>query len=113
MGTKKQFESAIKDYKRALELNPSSETAHNDLAWLYVTCPDSIFRNPQAGVTHALKACELTQFEDWNLLDTLATAFRENKQRDKAVEFLNKAIQKAPSQEKNKLQTKLQNFDKS
>ena len=110
---KRQFESAINDYKRAIELNPSSETAHNDLAWLYATCSDSNFRNPQAGVTHAFKACELTNFEDWNLLDTLATAYRENGQREKAVEFLNRAIKKAPAAEKNNLQKKLQIFDKS
>ncbi|WP_298865005.1 tetratricopeptide repeat protein [uncultured Gimesia sp.] len=110
---KKQFESAINDYKRALELNPSSETAHNDLAWLYVTCSDSKYRDPQAGVTHALKACELTEFGDWNLLDTLATAYHENNQRTLAVETLRKAMQKAPSAEKNQLKKKLLIFDKS
>ncbi|MFK7778545.1 MAG: tetratricopeptide repeat protein [Gimesia sp.] len=110
---KNQFQSAINDYKRALELNPSSTTAHNDLAWLYATCSDSKYRDPQAGVSHALKSCELTQFEDWNLLDTLATAYMENKQREKAVEYLRQAIQKAPAKEKNNLQKKLSNFDKS
>lgn len=110
---KKLFQSAINDYKRAIELNPSSETAHNDLAWLYVTCSDVNFRAPQAGVTHAYKACELTQFADWNLLDTLATAYMENRQSEKAVEFLRRALQKAPVSEKNNLQKKLTIFEKS
>tara|TARA_R110002111_G_C6002109_1_gene373276 strand:+ start:4853 stop:5893 length:1041 start_codon:yes stop_codon:yes gene_type:complete len=109
---KNLFESAIKDYKRAIELNPTSATAHNDLAWLLVTCSDSQIRDAKTGVTHALKACELTQFEDWNLLDTLATAYRENEQVDKAVETLRKAIQIAPSEQKNELQKKLLIFDK-
>lgn len=109
---KKMFESAIKDYKRAIELNPSSAVAHNDLAWLYVTCDDSKYRNPKAAVSHAERACELTEFEDANLLDTLATAYIENEQIDKAVEFLNKAIQKAPANQKIILKKKLAKFKK-
>jgi len=109
---KKQFESAIKDYKRAIELNPSSATAHNDLAWLYATSSDPKMRDAKAAVTHALKACELTQFEDWNLLDTLATAYSENQQTGKAVETLRKAIQKAPSDQKKELQKKLEILEK-
>tara|TARA_R110002095_G_scaffold99188_2_gene87245 strand:- start:7506 stop:8552 length:1047 start_codon:yes stop_codon:yes gene_type:complete len=109
---KKLFDSAIKDYKRAIELNPTSATAHNDLAWLLVTCSDPQMRDAKTGVTHALKACELTQFEDWNLLDTLATAYRENEQVNKAVETLRKAIQIAPSEQKKELQKKLLIFDK-
>lgn len=108
---KQQFETAVKDYQRALELNPSSATAHNDLAWLYVTCSDASFRDPQAGVKHAIKACELTQFEDWNLLDTLSTAYLENKQTEKAIDSLKKCIDKAPVKEKNILQKKLLNLE--
>lgn len=109
---KKQFESAIKDYKRAIELNPSSAIAHNDLAWLYVTCDDSRFRDSTAAVLHAQKACELTEFGDANLLDTLATAYLENQQTDKAVEFLKKAIEKAPDDQKNIIKKKLEKIKK-
>lgn len=109
---KQQYESAIKDYQRALELNPSSATAHNDIAWLFATCPDLKFRDPKAAVTHAEQACELTQSTDWNLLDTLATAYRENQQTDEAVKTLAKAIQKAPTDQKNELQKKLDILNK-
>ncbi|WP_417383966.1 tetratricopeptide repeat protein [Gimesia sp.] len=102
-----QFESAIKDYQRALELNPSSAVAHNDLAWLYATCTDVKLQNPKLAVSHAVKACELTSFEDWNLLDTLATAYQANQQLDKASHTLNQAIQKAPDEQKNVLKKKL------
>ena len=109
---KQQFESAIKDYQRALELNPSSATAHNDLAWLYATCPDMKYRDPQAAVTHAEQACKLTQSADWNMLDTLATAYQANQQTDLAVKTLAQAIQKAPSDQKNELKKKLEIFRK-
>lgn len=109
---KQQFDSAIKDYQRAIELNPTSATAHNDLAWLYATCPDTKFQNPKAAVMHAELACELTQSRDWNLLDTLATAYRENEQIDLAVKTLTKAVEIAPDQEKNDLQKKLKIFKK-
>ncbi|WP_339727700.1 tetratricopeptide repeat protein [uncultured Gimesia sp.] len=109
---KQQYESAVNDYQRALELNPSSATAHNDLAWLYATCPDTKFRDPKAAVSHAEQACELTQSADWNMLDTLATAYRENQQADLAVKSLTKAIQKAPAEQIIELQKKLEIFQK-
>lgn len=102
-----QFDSAIKDYQRALELNPSSAVAHNDLAWLYATCPDKKLLNPELAVTHAEKACELTRFEDWNLLDTMATAYHANQQLNKASHALTQAIQKAPAEQKKELKKKL------
>ncbi|QDT42675.1 lipoprotein NlpI [Gimesia alba] len=109
---RQQFESAIKDYQRALELNPVSATAHNDLAWLFATCPDTKYHDPKVAVTHAEQACELTRSADWNMLDTLATAYRENQQMDLAVKTLTQAIQKAPTDQKNELKKKLEIFKK-
>lgn len=106
----KKYPAAIQDYKRAIELNPTSAVAQNDLAWLYATCPDSQFKNPKAGVTHAEKACELTRFKDANMLDTLATAYQENREFAKAVETLKKAIDQSDSNEKKELQNKLTKF---
>ncbi len=102
-----QFDSAIKDYQRALELNPSSAVAHNDLAWLYATCADEKLQNSELAVSHAEKACELTRFEDWNLLDTLATSYQANQQLNKASHTLTQAIQKAPVEQKKVLKMKL------
>ncbi|QDT89179.1 tetratricopeptide repeat protein [Gimesia algae] len=103
-----QFESAIKDYQRALELNPASAVAHNDLAWLYATCAEEKLQNPGLAVSHAEKACELTRFEDWNLLDTMATAYQADQQLDKASRTLTQAIQKAPDEQKKALKKKLE-----
>lgn len=108
----KKYQSAIQDYQRAIELNPTSAVPQNDLAWLYATCTDQNFRNSSAAVTHAEKACKLTQNSDVNMLDTLATAYYENGQFDKAVKSLNQAILKADEDQKKELQEKLKKFEK-
>lgn len=106
-----EFESAIKDYQRALELNPASAVAHNDIAWLYATCSDTNFQNPTRAVKHARKACELTGFDDWNLLDTLATAYQADQHLDKASHTLSQAIEKAPAEQKKVLKKKLDKIE--
>ena len=109
---KQQYAAAIKDYQRAIELNPLSPIIHNDLAWLYATCQDPEFRNPKAAVLHAKQACELTQSQDANLLDTLATAYQANDQLELAIKTLESAIQKAAPDGKSEMQEKLSKYRK-
>lgn len=109
---RQQYAAAIKDYQRAIELNPMSPIALNDLAWLYATCQDADYRNPQAAVLHAKQACELTKSQDANLLDTLATAYQANHQIEMAVKTLDLAIQNADDQTKAELKKKRSEFRK-
>ena len=61
---------AEKAYQRLLELAPQSAVAHNNLAWLLATCPDSKIRDPKRAVDLAKKAIELEpkQGMRWNTL---------------------------------------------
>jgi tetratricopeptide (TPR) repeat protein len=64
----KQPERALADYAKAIELDPQSAVAHNNLAWLLATCPDVAFRDPDRAVQLAMKAVELapTSGTCWN-----------------------------------------------
>lgn len=91
------YEDALRDYTQALELDRDLWSAHNDLAWLLATCPVDELRNGAKAVEHATRAVELTKGDDWNALDTRAAAHAEAGEFDKAVEWAEKAIAKAPA----------------
>lgn len=89
---KKDWARAAADYERVVELNPESAVGQNGLAWLLCTAPDDKVRDGKRALDHASKACELTDHKNGGYLDTLAAAYAELGQFDKAVEWQEKAI---------------------
>ena len=57
------YQRAIEEFKKAIQLMPSEAGGYNNLAWLYVTCPDTHYRDNQQAISLATKACELTGME--------------------------------------------------
>src|SRR5262249_25105320 len=54
-----KWDEAIAALKNLLAIAPQSAAAHNELAWLLVTCPDAKFRDPVQAFQLAKKALEL------------------------------------------------------
>jgi tetratricopeptide (TPR) repeat protein len=104
---KKDFPRAIADLEMAMKLSPTSFEATNDLAWLLATTPEDSIRSPARALELAKKACEISGYQQWNTLDTLAAAHAENGEFDKATEWLGTAIANAPEKEKARLQSHL------
>lgn len=68
--------SARSDFESALQINPENASSANNLAWLLVTSDDRSLRDPEKGLTLALRACALTKPETpFNFYGTLAAAF--------------------------------------
>jgi tetratricopeptide (TPR) repeat protein len=66
------------------------------MAWLYATCDDLKFRDPQAALEHAQQAVDLTGWKDGNSIDTLAEANFANGHYQQAIEIEKKALALEP-----------------
>ncbi|MDA7893866.1 SUMF1/EgtB/PvdO family nonheme iron enzyme, partial [bacterium] len=80
----------------AIREDPTFAWAHNNLAWLRVTCEDPDQRNYEEALEHALKATELSEERSWSILDTLAAAYSVNGHYSLAVETLKKSLSLTP-----------------
>ena len=87
----KKPNEAITEYREALRLRPDLVLALNNLAWLLATHDDAKIRNGSEAITHATRACELTQEKQPFLLGTLAAAYAESGRFPEAVNTAQKA----------------------
>ncbi len=73
------------EWREALESDPNNIRVLNDLSWLLSTAPEPALRNGAEAVRLASHGVELTHQQDPMLLGTLAAAFAEAGDFDKAV----------------------------
>jgi tetratricopeptide (TPR) repeat protein len=73
------------DWEKALKLPRRNAYMSKTIAWLQATCPEDSFRNGKAAVEAARRACDLTQWKDYDLINTLAAAYAEAGDFDRAI----------------------------
>jgi tetratricopeptide (TPR) repeat protein len=103
-----QWERAANDFRRAIDLDSQFGRAFQSSAWLMATCPDAAFRHPELAVQAAQKAIELDGSQDYIYLDTLAAAWANSGQFDKAQDVLRRAVQLAPAENAASLKHRLE-----
>jgi tetratricopeptide (TPR) repeat protein len=89
---------AITHYRDALAFNPNLPPALDGLAWILATDPNPAFRNGAEAVRLAGRACELTATGDSQYLGTLAAAYAEAGDFDRAVTTARQAVTAAQKQ---------------
>lgn len=82
---------AVAHFREALKLKSDWPEVLNNLAWTLATSPDASVRNGKEAIEHATRACELTQQSQPVFLVTLAAAYAEAGQFDKAIATSQKA----------------------
>jgi tetratricopeptide (TPR) repeat protein len=88
----KQFAKAKADIQAALVNEGKVPGLHMNLARVLATAPDSKLRDGKKAVESAKKAVDMIKYRDGRFLDTLAAAYAEVGEFDKAVETQQKAL---------------------
>jgi tetratricopeptide (TPR) repeat protein len=86
---RQNYEAAAKSYRKALELDPSSDIAANNLAWLYSEAGWKV--NADEAIRLASKVVERRPDEPM-FADTLGWAFYMKGRYSKAVKYLSRAV---------------------
>ena len=98
------FSKALADLNTAMAKDPLNYEPVNDLAWVLATAHKSGIRDGKKATELGRKACEMSQYKDWNTLDTYAAALAESGDFDAAEEWIGKAIDIAPELKKELLE---------
>ena len=108
---------AINDYEEAVKNIPEDEEdlsgVLNNLSWVLSTSPEDSVRNGDRALEAGLKACELTEYKKSHILSTLAAAYAELGQFDKAIEWSSKAVElgaKEETEQLDQLKEELKNY---
>jgi tetratricopeptide (TPR) repeat protein len=88
---KKDYNLALADLSEAIRLDPDDAGNHGRIAWFWATCPAEKYRDGRKATSSATKACELALWKDASMLGTLAAAYAEQGNFEKAVEWQEKA----------------------
>ena len=92
-----RIKEAITEFKETLRLRPDWVIPMNSLAWLLATHKEDKFRNPEEAIRLAERACELTNYGNAGLVDTLAAAYAAAGRFPDAVKTTERAIDLAES----------------
>jgi tetratricopeptide (TPR) repeat protein len=84
------YNKALSDYNKAIEINPRKFEPYNAIAWILATSPNNELRNSSKAVKMANKAVQLNPCA--TTLDTLAAAYAETGNFEKAIITQKEAI---------------------
>lgn len=103
-----QTAEALDELRTSARLDSNTLSVVNNLGWILATSPQDGMRNGAEAVEWAQQACRLTSFERPEMLDTLAAAWAESGDFEKAIESASLAIELAQQQKQDELLTLLE-----
>jgi len=89
---KGNYQAAASDFEKAARISPKDYDALDTLAWFQATCPEDSLRNGKEALEKSLRVCELSRWQASADVDTLAAAYAETGDFDRAVKYEIQAI---------------------
>ena len=89
-GAKGEYDKAISDFNKDIELNSKNTNAYNGKGWILATCRYAEYRDGAKAVELAKRAIEISP--EGNFFDTLAAAYAEVGKFEDAIITQEKAI---------------------
>ena len=102
---------AISDYHEALKLDQNNSGVLNNLAWVLATSPEQELRRGEKALELALKACEVTNYQQAHILSTLAAAYAENGDFKTARKWSQKSVEIGDDSLKDQLRKELASYE--
>lgn len=102
-----RYAEAVEDFDRAIKLSPNSWYALNGLAWIRATCPEDEFRDGEQAVELSSMACELSAFDPWFCLGTMAASHAEVGDFEEAVRWARESLRLAPENDRDECRDRL------
>ncbi len=100
---------AVKYWSEAIRLKPDWPEPQNNLAWLLATAEDEKLHNPAEAVRLAERACELSDYNQPGMLDTLGVTYAAAGRFTEAVKTAEKGIELAQQTKQETLAEDIQN----
>jgi len=97
-----KYAASVADYESALQFDPNNPLILKELAWLQATCSDRRLLNIDKAIERAKKACELTNWGNWEYLSTHAVACAAGGQFESAIEYQQTSIELLPPEQRDK-----------
>ncbi len=105
----KDYEDAIKalgevDFEKADDdLKAEAAGVYNNLSWVLATSPQDKIRDGKRSLEYAEKSAQLSDYSQAHILSTLAAAYAETGNFEKAIEWSTKAVEMADKEKNEQL----------
>ena len=87
----REYDKAITDYNEAIRVEPQHAWTYGDLALLLATSADEKYRDGKKAVESATRACELSEWKEAHHVATLAAAYAEAGEFERAIQYQDRA----------------------
>ena len=87
----RKYARAMYHHEWVIKLDPDNAHSLNNLAWLLLTASRKEFRDPARGLRLAKRAVHASRGEEAHIVDTLAVAYFQNGQKERALQTFEEA----------------------